>query len=298
MNNDNFLNATIYSIVAQVATIKLNDSLDNCLHKATIAGILKFKNKLIKAGDIVKVEQTIDGKYHIVDLLERKNTLIRPNVSNIDQLIIIQSAIQPNFNATLMNKFLINYEYYIDNIVIAISKTDLLSKMEFDNFQLIKKQYQQSGYKIYDINDRNEFNEIIINMKNKLVCLVGNSGVGKSTFINKINPNLLIKVQEISKTLNRGKHTTTISSIIEFEDYTIIDTPGFSSIDLNLSAQELAISWHDFRKYSLNCKFSNCLHNSEPSCEVKKQLEKNQILEFRYNDYLIFLKELMTKKKV
>ncbi len=286
--------ARVFNVVAKTATIKFDN--DEQLYKATMAGNLKFNNKIIKTGDIVYVSDDSEP-YHIVGLKERINDLIRPNVANVDQLVIIQSAIEPDLNPTLLNKFLLFYEHYVDNVKIGISKTDMLDKKQYEHFLKIKQDFITSGYEVFELCNQDEFNTLVSGFKNKVVCLVGNSGVGKSTFINKINPELLLRVQEISKSLNRGKHTTTSSSIIKMQDYMIIDTPGFSSLELNFTPIELASAWHDFRKYSLECKFSNCLHLTEPQCEVKNQLKSGKILEFRYNDYVNFVKQLLNNKK-
>ena len=149
---------------------------------------------------------------------------------------------------------------------------------------------------IYNSNDYKDLEEIKFNISNKTMCLVGNSGVGKSTLLNKINPNLALRTQEISKALNRGKHTTTNNQMIIFNNGMFIDTPGFSSIDIFLTPNELAYSFHDFRKYSPMCKFSNCLHINEPNCQIKKLVETNRIDCNRYNNYLKMQEELKFKK--
>lgn len=282
------LKGTVYSFIGGIANVKTET---NEMISCKPLGIFKFKNKnnSIICGDKVLLEFNEDV-YQITEIFPRKNELIRPKVSNIDSVLIIQSVIEPNLNRTLLNKYLMFYEYHIDNVWIAFSKTDLLSKEKYEEFLKIKNEFIQCGYLVFDLNNPDEFNKLFSSFNNKLICLVGNSGVGKSTFLNRINPNLLLRVQEISKSLNRGKHTTTNVAIIDFNNYSIIDTPGFSSLDLNFSKEQIAIGWQEFRNYASKCKYSNCLHLTEPNCEIKNMLKSGKILEFRYNDYCYFLK--------
>lgn len=282
------LKGTVYSFIGGIANVKTET---NEMISCKPLGIFKFKNKNnpIICGDKVLLEFNEDV-YQITEIFPRKNELIRPKVSNIDSVLIIQSVIEPNLNRTLLNKYLMFYEYHIDNVWIAFSKTDLLSKEKYKEFLKIKNEFSRCGYLVFDLNNPDEFNKLLSSFNNKLICLVGNSGVGKSTFLNRINPNLLLRVQEISKSLNRGKHTTTNVGIIDFNNYSIIDTPGFSSLDLNFSKEQIAIGWQEFRNYASKCKYSNCLHLTEPNCEIKNMLKSGKILEFRYNDYCYFLK--------
>ncbi|MDE6472851.1 MAG: ribosome small subunit-dependent GTPase A [Ureaplasma sp.] len=282
------LKGTVYSFIGGIANVKTET---NEMISCKPLGIFKFKNKnnSIICGDKVLLEFNEDV-YQITEIFPRKNELIRPKVSNIDSVLIIQSVIEPNLNRALLNKYLMFYEYHIDNVWIAFSKTDLLSKEKYEEFLKIKNEFSQCGYLVFDLNNLDEFKKLLSSFNNKLICLVGNSGVGKSTFLNRINPNLLLRVQEISKSLNRGKHTTTNVGIIDFNNYSIIDTPGFSSLDLNFSKEQIAIGWQEFRNYASKCKYSNCLHLTEPNCEIKNMLKSGKILEFRYNDYCYFLK--------
>lgn len=266
-------------------------TIDNEIVKAKPIGKMKYNTNIFPmVGDNVLLEWNTDS-FQIIKVYERKNHLIRPKVSNIDFVIIIQSVIEPNFNSTFLNKMILFYEAYVDNIIIAFSKIDLLSKEKKEEIKIVINDYIESGYKTYDTNNKNDFDELISLFKNNVILLVGNSGVGKSTFINKINPKLKLKVQEISKSLNRGKHTTTNNKIINFKDYLIVDSPGFSSIELPFNNNEISTIWHDFKANAVNCKFRNCLHISEPGCEIINLVKKGIIKEFRYKDYLNFLKK-------
>lgn len=280
-------NGKIIDFIGGLATIIIEN---NVIIKAKPIGKFKYKNKITPmVGDNVVLNWNTDS-YQIVDILQRKNSLIRPKVANIDYVIIIQSIIEPKLNLSFLNKMILFYEAYIENVVIAFSKADLLSNQDDNELNHIINEYRESGYNTYNINDVNDFNNLLSLFSDNVVLLVGNSGVGKSTFINKINPELKLKVQEISKALNRGKHTTTNNKIIKFEDYMIVDSPGFSSVELSFSKQQIGRIWHDFKEHSTKCKFQNCLHINEPGCEIVRLVNENKIKKFRYDDYISFLK--------
>ena len=279
----------ITSYVGGLATIKL---VDGSILKAKAKGIFRHDKHEYKpmVGDNVLVQKVRDD-YVISEILERKNSLIRPKVANIDEVIIVQSVVQPDLNTFMLNKYLAFYESRIETVKIAFTKTDLLNEQQKKSFLDIKQIYQHDGYEVYDLQNETDFTRFKDELASKTVCLVGNSGVGKSTLLNRIDPNLALRTQEISQALNRGKHTTTNVGIIDYGHGQLIDTPGFSSLDTNLTKHELANSFHDFHKIAPTCKFSNCLHVNEPGCAIKKAVESQQISQLRYDDYLRLLKE-------
>lgn len=288
MNQNN--NYQIIQINSNLAIV----SNYNETHVCKIKGIFKYSkiNKKPIVGDYVKIQKK-DDEYILIDILKRKNFIIRPNVANIDTVILIQSIVEPNLNFHLLMKFLAYYETFIDNVILVFTKIDIANKLEINEANTYINAFKHDGYKVFLLPNEKNFNELKNELKNKTFCFAGNSGVGKTTLINKLIPNLNLKTQEISKYLNRGKHTTTTSKIIEYDNYRLIDTPGFSSIDINLiSKNELARSFHDFRNIGLNCKFSNCLHQNEKDCAIKEAVKNNEILNIRYEQYLQLLKEI------
>lgn len=280
----------IFSYIGGLATIYLDDGR---FVNAKAKGIFRHHKVLYKpmVGDYVKV-QDFNGEHLIVDILERKNSLIRPKVANVDEIIIIQSVVAPDLNTYLLNKYLGFYEYRVDCVKLAFSKTDLLNDKQKAEFNQIKNSYAKDGYAVYDLQCTEDFEQLKADICSKTVCLVGNSGVGKSTLLNRIDPTLALRTQEISSALNRGKHTTTNVGIIPYAQGRLIDTPGFASLEVNLNKNELAISFHDFHQLATKCKFSNCLHQNEPGCAIKQAVANEQISQFRYDDYLRMLKEL------
>ncbi|BAC44696.1 ribosome small subunit-dependent GTPase A [Malacoplasma penetrans] len=260
---------------------------------AVIRKKLKQEDRIITVGD--NVEFVKDQYEYVIEKIdERKNLLIRPKVANIDTLIIVNSVKEPDFSSYGLNKFLAFYEARnINNVIIYFSKMDLLNKQESKNMNQIISQYEQNGYIVLNSLDKEKNKEKILNMiKNNVVCFAGQSGVGKSTLINFLIPDLELRTQEISQALNRGKHTTTSSLMIPFNEGFVIDTPGFGSLDLNMTQLELANSFTDFRNNSVHCKFKNCLHTNEQNCFIKKMVDENKIYKQRYLDYLKMFSEI------
>ena len=281
--------------------IKINSNLilvlieNNQVITCKLKGILKYKNDnpicRPLVGDYVQVT-FINNEFIINKIYKRKNYLIRPSIANIDTIIIVQSTKEPDFNFNLIMKFLAYYETFINEVIIIISKMDLINSDD-ENHQInfYKKIFTNQKYKIFCLPNENELLELKNFLSNKTFCFVGNSGVGKSTIINSIIPNIKLKTQEISYSLNRGKHTTTSSQIIINNNYKLIDTPGFSSFDIKLiNKNQLANSYKAFYEFSNNCKFSNCLHLNEQNCAIKKAVIEKKIDKFFYDEYLKILK--------
>lgn len=282
--------AQIIQIHSNLAVVVDDDNNSTLVCK--LKGILKY-NQTIKpvVGDFVEYE-IINNEPIVVGILPRNNYLIRPKVANIDTIILVQSLVQPNFNFHLLMIFLAYYETFVDEVIIVFTKSDLINPEQFSYLTNYFQALKSDGYKLFFLPEENEFNALKEYLLHKTFALAGNSGVGKSTIMNKLIPNLNAKTQEISLFLNRGKHTTTSSHLIKTTKFNLIDTPGFSNIDINLLTKlQLAHSYHDFKKYSLNCKYSNCLHINEPNCAVKTAIELKKLSLLRYQEYLNILKD-------
>ena len=246
----------------------------------------KFRNDKITplVGDNVIIDP--DNKY-ILDIKPRKNMLIRPSVANIDQALIITSVKEPDFSTNLLDKLLVVITYNNIEPVICLTKLDLLNDSELKEIKKYIKYYESVGYKVILNTDKKELKEIL---KNKLTVITGQSGAGKSTLLNTLDKNLELKTNEISKALGRGKHTTRHVELYHIYDGLVVDTPGFSAIDLS-DIPNIAIRDNMKEMYDnlANCKYRDCMHIKENGCAVKKKVETGEILESRYNNYKNFI---------
>lgn len=246
----------------------------------------KFRNdKIIPlVGDNVVIDP--DNKY-ILDIKPRKNMLIRPSVANIDQALIITSVKEPDFSTNLLDKLLVVITYNNIEPVICLTKLDLLNDSELKEIKKYIRYYESIGYKVVLNTDKKELKEIL---KNKLTVITGQSGAGKSTLLNTLDKNLELKTNEISKALGRGKHTTRHVELYHIYDGLVVDTPGFSAIDLsdipNIGIRDNMKEMYDNLD---DCKYRDCMHIKEDGCAVKKKVETGEILQSRYNNYKSFI---------
>ena len=246
-----------------------------------------------KAGDIVNYTNN-----YIESVDERKNSLTRPDCANIDQVVLIFSCKEPDFSFNLLDNFILHIEKEHIDIKIVITKIDLLKKEELIDLKNILNYYQEIGYDVYYTSSK--INDGIDNLKplfeNKISVLSGQTGAGKSSLLNAIDPNYNQDTGEISKALGRGKHTTRTTELLEYDNGYIADTPGFSSLELyNFTIDDLKKGFIDFYKLSSECRYNDCNHINEPDCAIKNNLDK--ILKSRYENYLKFYEEIKKNKK-
>ena len=232
----------IIKILSNDYTVKYNDEIIVC----KVRGKFRSLHLTPLVGDIVKFDK--DKKY-IMEILDRKNELVRPPVSNIDQVIIVTSVKDPDFESNLLDKLLVILEYNKIKPIICFSKLDLLDDT--------KEIYKYINYyrKYYEVYLNTEVDKIKNVFKNKLTVFTGQSGAGKSTLLNKLNPNLNLKTNEISYALGRGKHTTRHVELLELFGGMVADTPGFSAINFNMNNIEIKDNFIDFDRYREECEF-------------------------------------------
>lgn len=257
-------------------------------------GKFRHMNVSPKVGDHVEFDEDF-----IQVIADRKNDLSRPAISNIDQAILINSAVEPDFSFNLLDRFLLIIEYSNVLPIIVITKIDLISEEEL-NILKVKMAYYESYYDIHYVSSKSLENVEVIKtlFKDKISVFAGQTGAGKSSLLNAIDSKLNIKTGEISKALGRGRHTTRHTELIELFGGYVADTPGFSKLDFEgYKEMDVVNNYADFYKMSEHCKYRGCTHTREPKCEVIKQFEEGKILKSRYNTYKFILEEVRTQKQ-
>lgn len=257
-----------------------------------------FRKKGIKplVGDDVIIDIQDQYTAYITEILDRKNVIKRPNISNVDQMLVFVTINDPPLNLYNLDKYLSMCEYENIDVVIILSKKDLAPSKKIEDIRNI---YQNIGYTILSLDNYNDFpKEDIKNiLKNKTSAVSGASGVGKSTFLNNLVDKTL-EIGEISEKLKRGKNTTRHTEIFTLEkDTFIFDTPGFDSFDFDFLEDENNLKYTFREMAATNCKFNNCNHINEPSCEVKEKVAKGQIAKSRYENYLMMFDELKDRRE-
>ena len=299
------IQGTVYKSTGSWYLVKARDNFLEC----RIKGKIRLKDisttNPIAVGDHVIFELENDGNGIISDILPRTNYIIRKSVnlskqhhiiaSNIDISVLVVTLNNPTTSQNFIDRFLVSCQAYDIPVIIAFNKIDIYSKKESNELEKLIKIYKKIGYSCELISAKygNGLNKLINLMKNKTCIISGHSGVGKSTLINSISPNLQLKTKEISSSHNQGKHTTTYAEMFDLDsNIRIIDTPGIRGFGLvDISKYELGDFFPEFFIAKQQCKFNNCLHLDEPDCNVKKKIKEGEIYESRYNTYLDMLKD-------
>lgn len=259
--------------------------VDNKLYTCKPRGKFRISNFTPLVGDIVEID---NNNNYIIDIKKRKNSLIRPSVSNIDKAIIVTS-VKPKLDTNLLDKLLVLTMYNNIEPVICFTKLDLLNLEELKEINNVINYYESIGY----VTVKNtEIDKIKFILKNNLSVFVGQSGAGKSSLLNKLDSKLELKTNEISKALGRGKHTTRHVELFEVCEGLVVDTPGFSSIDLSsLSNMDIRDNMKEMFDNLDKCKYRDCMHYKEDGCYVKSLVDDNVILKSRYDNYISFLRK-------
>jgi len=268
----------IIRIISNLYSVLVNDTIIEARARG------KFRKDEISpmVGDEVIID--IEKKY-IIEILPRKNYLTRPNISNIDLVICVTSTKEPDLSLNLLDKQLAFLALHNIPSMICFTKYDLLNDSEKQEINNLKKYYQSIGITVVINSEITKIKEIL---KGKEVGLLGQSGAGKSSLVNKLG-NYDIKTQKISKALGRGIHTTRHVEIYKVSDFYLIDTPGFSALDLNFTTKDnLKNGFIEFQNYE--CRFKDCKHYKEIDCGIKEEVGKS-ILPSRYENYINFLEK-------
>ncbi len=252
----------------------------------------KNSGSAVAPGDFVEISKLRDGSGVIEKIQPRKSLLSRPAVANVDRIILTFAAAQPDLNRLLFNRFLALAEFSrLTEIILCINKIDLAADKnflaEYENLYEIVRTSALDGTGIENLRET---------ISSGVTVFAGPSGVGKSSLLNRIDTRLKLKTGSVSEKILRGKHTTRVAELIEFGGGYLVDTPGFSAVDLSelgITAENLRECFKEFTDFAYDCKFLNgCSHSHEPSCGVKAAADAGKILRERYESYLALLNEL------
>ena len=264
-----------------------------------LRGLLKRDKKIgsaVYVGDNVEISRLKDKSGVIERVQSRRNVLIRPPIANVDRVILTFAVDAPKLHPLLLNRFLVLAEKsLLDDIIICVNKIDLTAEENF------LAEYERL-YKVLRVSTITgeglaELREIL---SSGVSVFAGASGVGKSSILNALDKNLRLKVGKVSEKILRGKHTTRVAELINFGDGFLVDTPGFSAVDLTeagITKSNLKNYFVEFENFAGGCKFLNvCSHSHEPDCGVKAAVERGEILRERYESYLTLLEEVGNEK--
>jgi ribosome biogenesis GTPase len=256
-------------------------------------GIFRHKKIKLLIGDHVFINEQ---ELMIEDVKERKNSLFRPKIANLDLGVIVVSLVTPNFSSYLLDKFLTLLNMSDVKPLIVLTKEDLMEDKE--RIKEIVEDYKKIGIKVIPFSKRTKLGleEIKNELKDKVIAFMGQTGVGKSSLINVIDPDFERDIGEYSIALGRGKHQTKEVILLPYENGFIADTPGFSSLELPIFKEDLSLFFPGYTDLKEKCKYTNCLHVSEKECKVKEALEKKELSHESYQNYLDILKELKFRK--
>lgn len=271
----------IVKILSNTYTVMYDNKKIDCKARG------KFRNDKISplVGDHVLFDES---KNYLLEINPRKNELQRPNVANVDIALIVTSLKEPDLSVHLLDKLISMVIINKVTPVICLTKEDLLNDEEKLTIKELFKYYENIGIKIFY---NYEGKELTKYLKNKIVVLAGQTGAGKSSLLNRLDESLNLKTSPISKALGRGIHTTRHSELFEINNIWFLDTPGFSSLDLNrYTTDEIKNSFLEFNKY--DCLYNDCNHINTEGCKVYEALDSKEILSSRYENYCSFIKEI------
>ena len=293
--------------------VEADESKEDIIYECRAKGIFRKNKEKPLPGDDVELkplsEMLPDGypEGSIIKILERKNSIIRPQVANIDQAMVVFACVYPEPNLNLLDRFLINMERQSIPTVIVFNKNDLVGP---EKIMELRRTYENSGYKVLSINTIGNLTnflkfgiedtrEILLKeLRGKTTVLAGPSGVGKSSVMKLLSPQSEVETGTLSEKIGRGKNTTRHTELFYLEKETyLLDTPGFSTIYIQgMQPEELRDYYNEFLEYSSECKFNTCRHVSEPGCAVKRAVEEGKINRTRYENYLQLFSELKSGK--
>lgn len=254
------------------------------------------KSQSVVPGDKVLIGRLPDGTGVVEEQLPRESLLRRPAVANVTQVILTFAAAQPDLHPLLLNRFLVLAEWSgLKNILICVNKADLYD----GNMAEFLKLYEEAGYKVLRVSAKENqgIDELRQALAGETTVFAGPSGVGKSSLLNVIDEHLQLATGSVSDKIKRGRHTTRVAELLPYEGGFIVDTPGFSAMELGeIPLEELANFFPEFRPYLGQCRFAPCSHTHEPDCGIKEALAAGEIAQERYEAYEAIYKEIQESK--
>ena len=260
-------------------------------------GVFRRQGVTPVAGDYVVITAQNDGTGVLEEVLERKNVLVRPPVANIDVLVLVASVCHPRTNTLVLDKMIAVAEKKGICPIVVINKSDLGDPAELETI------YHSTGLECFTVaaTDPQSLLPLRQRLAGQTCVFAGNSGVGKSSILNAIDPTLELSTGEISEKLGRGRHTTHTATLYHLADGYLVDTPGFSSLDMeqveSINKDELADCFREFALYEGKCRFIGCAHYREPNCAIREAVQKGEIAQSRYDSYVTMYESVKDKKE-
>jgi ribosome biogenesis GTPase len=281
------MQGTIIKGIAGFYYVKTEEGIIECKARG------KFRHDELTpmVGDFVTITAK-NGKGVVEKIAPRSSELIRPTVANVTQAFVVFSLKNPDINMDLLNKFLTLCEFSNLKTTVCLNKIDLIQEEEYKE---IVEYIINLGYEVLYLNAKQGIglDKLQAKLKDNVTVLCGPSGAGKSTLLNQLSGRDHMKTGEVSEKIKRGKHTTRHSELIDVEQGFLVDTPGFSNIDISfIPRDELQHCFPEFDEYKYDCRFTGCIHYKEPNCSVKDAVEDKKINSRRYEFYIKTLEEL------
>ena len=272
------------------------------IYRCRARGVFRALGVKPLVGDDVEIEITdtvsVPMEGNVVRLLPRRNELVRPNVANVDQALLIFAITHPAPSYNMLDRFLITMNQRNLPAILCFNKQDLATEQEIRE---LRETYESCGCRVLFVSvlSPDTLGEVRSILRGKTTVLTGPSGVGKSTLINTICPGARMQTGELSRKISRGKNTTRHVELLTGEQDTyLVDTPGFTSLYLmDLEAEDLRHYYPEFEEYEGKCRFDGCVHRKEPGCAVHMALEQGKISRIRYKNYCKLLEELKGRKQ-
>lgn len=262
------------------------------VYECRARGVFRKNETSPLVGDRVTISVLPNEKGYIHEILERKNSLVRPPLANLDQLVMVISVAEPAPNLLVMDKLIAVAEMQGVEPVIVFTKTDLADPKQYSEI------YRKAGFRVYEVCalEHRGTDDVLEMLKGKISAFCGNSGAGKSSLLNDIFPELGLSTAEISKKLGRGRHTTRHTELFELPGGGwVADTPGFSAIEMErigvIKKDELQYCFREFEPYILKCRFTGCSHVSEKGCAILDAVRDEIIPESRHKNYCAMYEE-------